>query len=430
MKRIDTLNISDSKNVTVVLYKYGKMDEDYSILKLREWQDVNNEEQYYKYYNVKGLLERVNYKDEVSKKLEYQYNDYDLLTEVSTYQDNAVQMRESYVYNAENKVSQRIISGLVNQTYSYFYNSNFARSLDYIAFGNYQFKPLTDVNGRNTGREILGYGTNKIAAEYISYRKVGDRATNMPSTVWFGNGEKIKDSIKYKYDKCGNITEVTENGHTSAKYTYDDLNRIVREDNKPLNKTVLYSYDNNGNITERCEYSYTSKIGEELTELNCIHYDYDYSGDRLESYNGEGFWYNEQGSPTTYRGNPMTWKYGKLLESYSGTNFYYDGLGRRTRKGDITYVYDNDGRLIKQSNGLEFIYDACGVIGVRYNNRQYFYRRDARGNIIAILDSSGTVVVKYIYDAWGNHAVVDRNDEDIDDMTNIGNMNPFRYNGY
>ncbi|MDE6613305.1 MAG: RHS repeat-associated core domain-containing protein, partial [Clostridia bacterium] len=25
---------------------------------------------------------------------------------------------------------------------------------------------------------------------------------------------------------------------------------------------------------------------------------------------------------------------------------------------------------------------------------------------------------------------VDRNDEDIDDMTNIGNMNPFRYNGY
>ncbi|MDE5721883.1 MAG: RHS repeat-associated core domain-containing protein [Clostridia bacterium] len=40
------------------------------------------------------------------------------------------------------------------------------------------------------------------------------------------------------------------------------------------------------------------------------------------------------------------------------------------------------------------------------------------------------MVVKYIYDAWGNHAVVDRNGEDIDDMNNIGNMNPFRYNGY
>lgn len=43
--------------------------------------------------------------------------------------------------------------------------------------------------------------------EYISYRKVGDHATNMPSMVFFATGTAIKDNIKYKYDKCGNITE-------------------------------------------------------------------------------------------------------------------------------------------------------------------------------------------------------------------------------
>ena len=39
-------------------------------------------------------------------------------------------------------------------------------------------------------------------------------------------------------------------------------------------------------------------------------------------------------------------------------------------------------------------------------------------------------MVRYIYDAWGNHAVVDANGNDIEDMSHIGNVNPFRYRGY
>ena len=74
-----------------------------------------------------------------------------------------------------------------------------------------------------------------------------------------------------------------------AKYTYDSLNRLIREDKKAIDKTVLYTYDNNGNIVERCEYEYTSKTGEELSELECKHYSYDYDGDKLISYNGENF---------------------------------------------------------------------------------------------------------------------------------------------
>lgn len=54
-----------------------------------------------------------------------------------------------------------------------------------------------------------------------------------------------------------------------------------------MNKTVLFTYDENGNIRERCEYAYTSKTGEELSELVCTHYSYDYDGDKLISYNGE-----------------------------------------------------------------------------------------------------------------------------------------------
>ena len=58
------------------------------------------------------------------------------------------------------------------------------------------------------------------------------------------------------------------------------------------------------------------------------------------------------------------------------------------------------------------------------------YRRDGQRNISALIDSIGNFVVKYKYDAWGNHAVLNSSGGDIEEGTHIGNMNPFRYRGY
>lgn len=52
------------------------------------------------------------------------------------------------------------------------------------------------------------------------------------------------------------------------------------------------------------------------------------------------------------------------------------------------------------------------------------------GNLLALLDSSGNIVVQYKYDAWGNHTVTDANGNAITDANHIGNLNPFRYRGY
>ncbi len=95
-------------------------------------------------------------------------------------------------------------------------------------------------------------------------------------------------------------------------------------------------------------------------------------------------------------------------------------------------VYDANGNLIAiyGNDYLRFVYDNKEVTGIIYNEKQYFYRRDAQGNIIAILDEDGALVVRYIYDAWGNHAVVDANGNDIENMSHIGVVNPFRYRGY
>ena len=47
-----------------------------------------------------------------------------------------------------------------------------------------------------------------------------------------------------------------------------------------------------------------------------------------------------------------------------------------------------------------------------------------------LIDSNGNIVVEYVYDAWGNHAVLSANGADLTDATHIGNRNPFRYRGY
>lgn len=387
-----------------------------------------------KKYNAKQQLESVesNCIGSADKyNTSYVYDGYGNLTSAATLKNSSAQVTESYTYDELNALKRKAISGAVSQTYAYYYDNTAAQKLSEIKFKEYSFKPLTDVNGRNTGKEILN-GSKKISCEYISYRKVGDHATAMPSTVWFGNGNGIKESIKYAYDNRGNICEIIENGHVFAKYSYDTPGRIVREDNKPLNKTVLYTYDTNGNITERCEYEYSSKSREELSEKICNHftYDYDLEGDRLTNYNGEQFTYNNFGSPTVYRGKALQWSYGKVLTNYDGVSFVYDSTGRRVNKNAISYDYDSAGNLIAQSSGLQFIYDNSGVAGVIYADKQYFYRKDAQGNIVAILDRDGNIVVRYIYDCWGNHAVIDANGQDIVNMQHIGNLNPFRYRSY
>ena len=53
------------------------------------------------------------------------------------------------------------------------------------------------------------------------------------------------------------------------------------------------------------------------------------------------------------------------------------------------------------------------------------------GDVTALLDTQGNVVVKYAYDAWGKVlSVTDSSGNAITDEYHVGNQNPFRYRGY
>ncbi|EQB88355.1 YD repeat-containing protein [Clostridium punense] len=59
------------------------------------------------------------------------------------------------------------------------------------------------------------------------------------------------------------------------------------------------------------------------------------------------------------------------------------------------------------------------------NDTEYFYVRNAQGDIIGLIDKAGTQVVFYTYDSWGKLISIEGTLKDT-----VGVKNPYRYRGY
>ena len=79
----------------------------------------------------------------------------------------------------------------------------------------------------------------------------------------------------------------------------------------------------------------------------------------------------------------------------------------------------------RNGNIIQYYNEAGSVIGLRYNGNDYFFRRTVQGDIIAILNTSGEVIVTYEYDPWGNILSTSGSM-----AATLGADNPFRYRGY
>ena len=134
-----------------------------------------------------------------------------------------------------------------------------------------------------------------------------------------------------------------------------------------------------------------------------------------------------------------------MLERFGDKACYtYNSAGIRTEKciknKATKYVVSGSTILSETTNNIATIYyhSADGIIGFNRAGTDYFYRKNLQGDIITIVNASGTVVAKYHYDAWGNHKVYNSAGTVIYDSQNptstyaneIGHINPFRYRSY
>ena len=279
---------------------------------------------------------------------------------------------------------------------------------------------------------------------------------NAVSTEYGYNEDKnistLKNSLNglvqtfgYGYDDEGNITTETLNIVTSDEvcatvetseaihYEYDEDNQLLSAETADTKWS--YTYDGRGNITSKTECSVT--IGENndkvYTEVVSKVYKYEDEvwADKLTEYDDVGIEYDAVGNPTNYLGHNLEWSFGRQLTKFDTNTYNYNEDGIRTSKtvnGATTTYYLDGTNIIEQNDGtntLHFYYDSNDeVIGFTHNEADYFYVKNAMGDIVGIADDSGNLVVSYAYDAWGK--VLSVTGSNIE----LGNINPFRYRSY
>ena len=106
----------------------------------------------------------------------------------------------------------------------------------------------------------------------------------------------------------------------------------------------------------------------------------------------------------------------------TNTEYYYNGSVL------MNMITGSGSTAIRQ----RFSYDASGnAVAVDYSSNNgssfttYYYLRNAQGDIVKLIDSSGNTVVEYLYDSWG------RIISSTGTLANtVGLYQPFRYRGY
>lgn len=258
-----------------------------------------------------------------------------------------------------------------------------------------------------------GSNTYTTNYTYTDVANVTNKTTTLLKTIKNGND----DEITYTYDALGNIETIKKGNTLTNKYYYDELKQLKREDSVEQNKTITYEYDSGGNILNKKEYSYTTSSTLPTTANKTITYTYGNTNwkDQLTNYNGKQITYDNIGNVLTYDGNTYTWQNGRQLAGITNSSknqtitYKYNESGIRTQKtvnGITTNYYLDGSKVIYEQTGnnvIYYTYDENGnVIGLKYNDTQYYYIKNGQNDIVGILDSNLNQVVKYEYDSWGN----------------------------
>ena len=243
----------------------------------------------------------------------------------------------------------------------------------------------------------------------------------------------------YGYDDNGNIASATLNGKWTG-YTYDALGQLIQVNDHSDTRsgadgtTWKYTYDLGGNILKKERFAYADTTN----PLETVTYEYGDANwrDKLTVFNGNAIAYDAIGNPLHDGTWTYTWQNGRQLQKMqkSGVTveFVYNADGLRVQKtvNGVATKYTLHGKnIVHMTSGtdeLHFFYDAQNRPAVVvYNNVPYAYVKNLQGDVIAILDAAGNVVVSYVYDAWG--APIGKSGSMAE---TLGTVQPFRYRGY
>ena len=381
-----------------------------------------------------------------------------------TISDGAMVQRTEHLYDAENRITkQASVLGSRTYTSTYAYNDNVTSNTSSVKDGSLKQMGFTELNktmslSYDSLKHLHAAAVNGLYTRTYSYNSVTSlRSTNQISGLSYtANGNTNLSSLNYNYtyDDRGNVTQIKQNGSIIATYEYNDQNQMISETRSGT--AYRYTYDSAGNIKG-------------VTNADKTYgYSNSYWKDLLTSFNGTDICYEGQndspsakptsGNPTNwYNGSTytnLTWAKGRQLTQLSkgSTDISYaydmDGIRKSKTVGTEQHAYlTQNGQVVRETIGtgsttkiLDFVYDNNGVpfaLCYSTNNGQtftdYFYVTNLQGDVVRLVNSVGTTIANYSYDAWGKLlSVTDGTGAAVSstDTNHIANRNPIRYRGY
>ena len=306
----------------------------------------------------------------------------------------------------------------------------------------------------------------------------GSRVSNYEVAWASGDNQHTSLTMGYDYDYNGNITEITQTEHTysdhagldpiyppispngfggtssflpqtsyTVNYTYDEANQLTSATDSQTGLTYRYTYDASGNLRTMNTYpSSTATTPIHAKTLN-------YTDGILTGYSEDGvtttFTTDDMGSPVlmTCGGNTvaeLTWGESRSLTAFETDEFsaeyVYNADGLRIQKnvtiGNTTkttkFIWGNNGLAgtIAGARKVTLLYNGDGeAAGFVLNDSNvtslsgiYTYIKNLQGDVIRVIDESGTTVLSYAYDPWGVPTVTGNQ--------TLAELNPCSYRSY
>ena len=420
---------------------------------------LNNQSLAFKEYNQDNKITKVTYGNDHTAEYEYDY-----------FQRLQQYTKGTDIYHFEYN-NLGYISKVFSDSEKYNYMYDYANRLSRFATDDYSMDYTYDNNG-NILSKILYYNEKKYISNYeydandnlikiddngnifhLGYDYLGrirEKSLNSIKTVYsyITNGYKTsctvrevkvgEDVYRYIYDNLYNITKIYINKELIYEYSYNSNNHLDTEINYKYNRKYKYFYNDKFNLIKIQE----SNLYDLLLKEDIFEYTNSSWEDQVTKYNNKAITYDELGNIKTYNGKTFEWANARELVKITGNdsiiNYVYNVDGIRTKKivNGITtdYVLDGNNVIIENRNGnvIYYIRDNIGdVIGLKYLNQLYYYKKNYQGDVIGIYNNNGEEIATYEYDAWGNILnVLDNAGIEITDNTHIALINPYRYRGY
>ncbi|WP_232227726.1 RHS repeat-associated core domain-containing protein [Leptospira wolbachii] len=210
----------------------------------------------------------------------------------------------------------------------------------YTGTGQLAFLTMDSHDGNSLNHTVVSYEGPKLESnKYYIERKTGngvltkigyDPLRMRPQTlVTYLKQSYVEQSIKYGYDKRGNISSITDlmNESRNQSFEYDQLNRVTKATGKYGEEN--YTYHRNGNLLSKGAFDYSYENGNHIHAVT-----------RVNSPNTGivGYTYDSMGNMTTRNGDTLVYNAQnklKRIESMGGDQF--------------EYTYDHSGMRIKKS---------------------------------------------------------------------------------